>query len=221
MTDDDLPPLDWHNPIPGNPQAIQGEIDRVTNLRDCCGAGEKQIRNVTIDTWQGTAASEFETFRSRWARQWTNAYDEYDRWSGTLVEYREILVTTQALARNAIAEATSDHDWARARTTINTLRAQHSAAASRAANVIDDVARGLRLLPRLLDTPNTDGSATRRQSITSGGNPGETAQRTTIAHRPADEPTPIEQSPAELYRRAKSLCDAVLDATFVSAETLC
>lgn len=207
----DPAPFDWHNPIPGNPHAIQGEIDRVRALRDYCSAGEQWLRQLTLHTWQGAAADQFESFRSRLVTQWAAAENEYDRWSRALMEYRQVLVGTRALAQNAIAEATQYGDWAQARSRIDELRIQHRAAADTAVTVLNEVAAALLALPQPFGPTTPDSQPAQRR-------PRPPAERAIQA--PTDEPLPVEQSPADLHRKTKSLCDAVLEAHFVRAETL-
>jgi hypothetical protein len=217
---EDDPSFDRHNPIPGNPRAIRGEIDRVLHLRDDCRAGAARVRRLRPDSWRGHAADEFESFLPRLARPWADAEDEYDRWARALADYHDVLVTAQTLAHDVVRRAGKDGNWARAHAEIERLRAQCRAAAGKAANVVTEAARGLQLLSRPFAAPAQEQLSAQIQPAAVARPPEQRpAPRAADQHR-ADEPAFDRQSPADLYRKTKSLCDAVLDALFISAEEL-
>lgn len=220
--DDEPRPIDWNNPIPGNTHAIQGEIDRVKELRDRCHEAAKPFRHLGLDSWSGPAAEQFESFTPRLVRQWADAEDEHDRWADALASYREVLLTLQPLARAAVEQAKQDGSWTQAHADIQRWREQADSAARATAGVLHDVAARLRALPLLLDEQTTKAVAPAVTISQPSPDPGISARNAENDRKDqkTSEPGASHQSPAERYERVTSLCDAVLDAEFISGEEL-
>lgn len=210
MTDDEI---DWHNPIPGNIRALQGEIDRLWELRDRFRDAAMPIRHLGLDGWRGPAADEFAAHRTRLARQWSDAELEHERWAGALADYRDVLLALQPLARDAVERANRDGDWTRAQADVERWRGQADSAAYRTSDVLRDVADRLRDILPLLTEP-----AENHQATPVAGPPPSAPRMPVVAA--GDEPPAVHQSPVERRNRTAALCDALLRANFVSAEYL-
>ncbi|MPZ85223.1 MAG: hypothetical protein GEV28_34480 [Actinophytocola sp.] len=218
MTTDESEPFDRHNPIPGNAHAIQGEIDRVTGIRDRCHDTAGWLRQLSLDGWHGHAAEQFAAFKSsRLARQWEEVEDEHDLVATALADYRDILITLQPLARQAVERARQDGTWAQAEADIVRWREQAHTEAHKTAQMLREVAGRLRALPPLPDddqaaafSPNQPSSPRTRVDTTNNG----------VTPPSHTEPPARRQSPASLHEKVISLCDALLGADYVSEEDL-
>ncbi len=203
-------PVDWHNPLPGNVHALTGEVERLEHVRDECYGIARAVRGLAFDTWSGRSYVAFDDFRrTRLARQWEEVGDAHDRAAVTIAEHRDTLATLQPLARHAAERTRYDQTYAQNDATADILRwrGQIAAAASKTAGILHEVADQLGALrPPLKDTP-----------------PEAVPAPSTLA----PEPVPVRvarvtmpygrhQSPAELHDQVNSLCDALLDADYVS-----
>lgn len=212
-----------HNPIPGNPRAIQGEIERLRVLRDRAAAAVELLRGLLIESWSGRAAGRFTDFRAELARQWGIVRDDHDAAVGALSAYHVQLVNTRVLATDAVAEARVDGDWARAAERVAALRAALDDTGARAAQALREAARSLRGLSALLSP------ATPEVAPAAAAAPLPLPEPRPVAvpappRAPGEPPAPyaalLHQSPVGHYRQAASVNDELLDAVYFSSESL-
>lgn len=217
MTTERPPGFDWNNPIPGNPHAIKGEIDRLRDLGERFTEGARVLRATQVDHWDGQTADRFDAFRLAEAKQWETAASAHIRWADALAEYVECLNRVQPRARQAVLDAERTGDWKRASEDIERWRTQLSDVEQSAAKIIEDAGDQLRSLHGSLNNGDTTSTVAPQptQAPTpepNGGPRPKPAQ--------ASEPPAVRQSPAMLQERTAALCAAILQANFVSAEDL-
>jgi hypothetical protein len=138
--------------------------------------------------------------------QWSRAEQALAAAINALGEYLDILVVIKPLATEAIYQAQATGDWQRATEDILRWHAQLDMANHRAADVLRVATGELGSIRRLVDP-----TATSRPVAISMN-----AARQRVVHEPVVE----QQSPAELENLTTVLCDALRDATYLSAEQL-
>lgn len=216
MTEDKLPSIDWNNPIPGNPDGLRGEIERIRELSDRCGEAADRLRDLHMEDWHGEAAERFNSFAPEQIRLWETAEDEHGRWAAALEKYRETLLTSQQLAKSSVERARQDGSWGRAEAEIDRWRLQVSGEARLAAAELKDVAVKLWSLPLLLPEQDIVPAVVPVAAV----GPLLPEPRKPPEHQGSVivEPDPVRLALDLEKDRVNSLCDAILDAEFVSAE---
>nr|WP_157527304.1 hypothetical protein [Kibdelosporangium sp. MJ126-NF4]CEL14045.1 hypothetical protein [Kibdelosporangium sp. MJ126-NF4] len=203
------------SPIPGDPDELEHEISRYRDLVERCHQAEKDLENLPVDEWRGQSAQAFDAHRETMKGQVKTARIAFDDTAEALDRYRETLITVQSLAKYAIQRAQHDGNWVRANEDIDLWRGQNSAEAAIAARDLQDATGRLRSISALVTdrvpdapTPNPPlGSVIRLKK----------SDRQRPTHRPV---TPEDETPRMRHDRIRALCDAVLDASYVSADDL-
>jgi type VII secretion system ESX-1 substrate len=201
--------IDWLNPLPGNVHALSGEVDRLESVRDECYEIARAARGLDFDAWSGPAYSAFDDFRrTRLATQWEEVGDAHDRAATTIAEHRDTLSTLQPLARHAAERTQYDRTYSQADATADILRwrGQVASVAKKTASVLDEVAEQLSALRAPL----------RDEPVIVPSPPPPALVRPVVVRQTFGR----HRSPAELHAEVVSLCDALLDAEFVSESDL-
>jgi hypothetical protein len=212
--------VDWHNPIPGDARLVQEEVTRLSQLRDCWRDSTAEFRALDVSTWQGAAADAFGSNLRRQLAQWSHGEQALSSSIDALADYLNMLQILQPRAREAVYRAQVDGTWQGAAEDILRWSSQVDAANHRAAHALRVATEELASIHRLVDP--VIAASVARVRIAAGRNQidvatpddGGTTQR--IANLPVAE----QQSPAELLNRTAVLCDALLDAMYISADQL-
>lgn len=175
--------------MPGNANAINGEIRRLDDLKERLWSTGEALRHLTITSWAGPAHNAFDDFRHRFARHWLTAGDLHDDAARALERYRWTLVDLQWRIHNA--SHLSAPDVARWRHQLDTEA--HAAAAA-----IRQAANSLASLPRLLTDPL----------------PTPPAPPAPVERRAAFDPRAAD--PATFRHRVQRLSDQVLLADIIA-----
>jgi Putative T7SS secretion signal domain len=202
MIDD--PAQDRRNPISGNPDALEGEINRYRDLSERCRQAEHEIQKLRLGRWVGTAAEGFGIRRELLRQQWAIARIAFRDCADALDRYRQTLITVQSLARTA----TLDEDLER-------WRAQKSEQAARTTIELRDAFHRLLSL-----APLVNGQLAGVAPALAPSHPSPSPDPKTARKRSDDSTRSEDQSPRMLQLRIRALCTAVLDADYVSAEHL-
>jgi uncharacterized protein YukE len=81
--------------LPAHPGPLDGEIRRLTALRDQLCSTADQIDRLWLDSWQGPANEHFLEFRTRLTKRWRHVADLCDEGIRALEDYRDTLVETR------------------------------------------------------------------------------------------------------------------------------
>jgi hypothetical protein len=203
------------NPIPGNADAIEGEITRYRDLSERCRQAEHQIHRLSLDSWDGPASDLFEVRREQLRQQWAIARIAFRDCADALDRYRQTLITVQHLAR--LAQLRTPADGHRLEEDIKRWQAQRSEQAEVTAGELQDARRRLLGIDALFGKP-----LTRTRAEPPAPQPAPPATSGPPAtHPPAADPTHRDdRSPRMLRVRIHALCAEVLDADYISADLL-
>lgn len=132
----------WHRPIPGDPQPIDAEIQRLTLLRDRWWAVADLLNRLNVQ-WIGESGEAFVCSKSRLVSHWRTAGDLYDRAVRALVRYHEARLDLQRRALEIALSAGHGNDPVNAAAAwddIQRLNAQSQALAHEASSEISQCA---------------------------------------------------------------------------------
>lgn len=215
MIDD--PVQDRRNPIPGNPDALEGEINRYRDLSERCRQAEHQIQKLRLGRWVGQAAEGFGIRREQLKQHWAIARIAFRDCADALDRYRQTLITVQGLARSATQHPPADGDYRRVNEDIERWRGQKSEQAARTAMELRDAfGRLLSLAPLVNGQTAGVAPALLPGQLTDATN----HERSTARKRSDGSNGSEDMSPRMLRVRIRALCMAVLEADYVSAEQL-
>jgi len=211
--------IDWNNPLPGNVQALTGEIDRLLRIRDRCNDAARDLRLARLDTWTGPAASAFQEFRhSRFAKQLDEAGDAHERAAEVLTEYRDAVSTLQPLCKRAVERARCDATYAQSDAEADIVRWQQQINA-----IAADIADRLREASDRLDGLRSL-FANAETGSPSGGAPRQAPQQHESTRRARPDTNHAasghHMSAYELRTQATLVSNAILNARFVSEDEL-
>lgn len=189
--------------LPGNANAIGGEIRRLDDLKERFWSTGAALRTLPIEGWEGAARGSFDDFRCNVATRWLCAGDLHEdaaraleRYHETLVDLRRRVATAGPATMNPAAAALDSARW----------RQQLDSEARAAATAIRRATQGLSSLPRLREPAPPPPAV-----VPPAGEPPRRSEALAGL-----DPRTAQSDPA-LYRRAvQALNEEVLLADFIA-----
>ncbi len=177
------------DPLPGNANAVDGEVRRLFALRDhLCSIGDA-IQHLDVTGWDGGARDAFDEFRLASANRWYTVADRHEDAARQLERYHNTLVELQSRAAHTDPVADDLARW----------RGQLDSAASPAADAIRRAAKELNALPDPLP---------REPTLTAAPPP-------VITLNSDLDPRQAHLDPAAYRQRVEALCEEIAAARII------